>query len=77
MTTPKEDALWEIIRDARRVFNTNTSAKRILKAAKALGLDAKETVTLFYYLDYCDSGGAPYGKNVKPIWLSEREKDRP
>lgn len=67
----KIDALIEIMRDARSERASTASAKRIVKAAKTLGLDDKETLVLMNWLEYCDSSGEPYGHTgikIQRVW---------
>lgn len=65
--TDKLEALFVLMRDVRSPRLTTTSARRVLKAAKVLSLSDEEIRKLFYWLEYCDGEGEPYGKIAK-VW---------
>lgn len=64
----KYEALIELIRDSRNERVSSASAKRVVKAAKTVGLNAEEIVRLMSRLDYCNAEGKPYNDKVKRCW---------
>jgi len=66
--TTKAEFVIDIIVDARSFKSTNTSAKRTVKALKALGLEPSEVVRVMHCLEYCDGAGEPFYKEIKRCW---------
>ena len=66
----KQEAVNLLLADAHRGAvghrASTASAKRIMAACKALGLDSP--IETLVWLDYCNSGGAPHSGFVKRIW---------
>jgi len=67
MAKTKVNAIVTIMRDARADRVTTTSARRVVKACKALGCDSTETVRVLSWLDYCDHEGNPYS-TIDRVW---------
>ncbi len=62
------EAVRELINDANRERASTTSAKRVVKACRALGLDQTEVIGTLRHLGYCDENGQPYSPRVSKVW---------
>lgn len=61
------DAILEIIADAQmRRQPSNSSAKRVLAALKALNVNPAGVIRVLHRLEYTDDAGTPYGNEPFP-----------
>lgn len=71
------DAVCCLMAEARtKTRRSNTAAKRIVRACRALDFDAAKTVTVLARLDYCYENGQPFGTLVDVCWEIPAEKER-
>lgn len=63
-------AIFALMRDVQNMKPSTTSACRVYKACKALGLDVMETRRVLAYLDYCkaDTGEPWCPARVGRVW---------
>jgi len=64
-----KEAVIELIWEARADRSSNASAKRTVKALKALSLSSEDIVSVMTYLDYCKGNGEPYLKPDHPRYI--------
>lgn len=65
----KLSAALTLMHDARDDRRLSTErAKRVLRACRTLRLEPREILTVFGWLEYCDTDGKPYHAGIKPVW---------
>jgi len=70
----KVEAIYVLIQDSRNPRLSPTSARRVMRACRGLGLTEAEAVRVLCELDYCEPSGKPHRAEWADIWpLIEQE----
>ena len=64
----REEAVFDLIREARADRVSNASAQRTVRALRFFGLDHNEIVRVLSYLEICRTDGTPYNSKIKRTW---------
>lgn len=58
--TPRTDAIFDLLREARKTRTTQAGINRAVRACSKLGMTRAETLVVLRYLDVVNDSGVPF-----------------